>query len=282
MMLFLSQWRAEWLKLLARKRTYIGFGAFLTMELVILVVFQRQGPEGFYRRLIARQGGLFENYFSGLTLGFIVLAFSAALLGSIYLALVSGDIVAKESEDGNLRLLLARPVGRLRLLAVKYATCTCYAWLLIQFIAWSAFLLGVWVRGWGGGMFVFAPEQGLAELWNWDEGMRRYAMCSVFLGLSMTTVSTVAFFFSCFRIKPAAATITALSYMLIDTILLRTNLLHSYEYLLVTPYLESWMRVFLDPIPWALIARNYSIIAAVNLSLFVLGAAWFQSRDLKS
>ena len=282
MMLILSQWRAEWLKLLGRKRTYIGFGAFIALELVILIVFQRQGPEGFYRRLIARQGGLFENYFSGLTLGFIVLAFSAALLGSIYLALVSGDIVAKESEDGNLRRLLARPVSRVRLLAVKYATCTCYAWLLIQFIAWSAFLLGVWVRGWGGGMFVFAPEQGLAELWDWNEGLRRYALCSVFLGLSMTTVSSVAFFFSCFRIKPAAATITALSYMLIDTILMRTNLLHNYEYLLITPYLESWMRVFLDPIPWALIVRNYTVIAAVNLSLFVLGAAWFQTRDLKS
>lgn len=282
MMLLLSQWRAEWLKLLARKRTYIGFGAFILMELVILIVFQRQGPESFYRRMIARQGGLFENYFSGLTLGFIVLAFSAALLGSIYLALVSGDIVAKESEDGNLRLLLARPVSRLRLLAVKYATCTCYAWLLIQFIAWSAFLLGIWVRGWGGGMFVFAPEQGLAELWEWDEGLWRYLLCSVFLGLSMTTVSSVAFFFSCFRIKPAAATITALSYMLIDTILLRTNLLKSYEHLLITTYLESWMRVFLDPIPWALMIRNYTVIAAVNLSLFILGAAWFQSRDLKS
>lgn len=282
MMLLLSQWRAEWLKLLARKRTYIGFGAFLAMELVILVVFQRQGPEGFYRKMIARQGGLFENYFSGLTLGFIVLAFSSAILGSIYLALVSGDIVAKESEDGNLRLLLARPVSRLRLLGVKFATCFCYSLILIQFITWSAFLLGVWVRGWGGGMFAFAPEQGLAELWDWREGLWRYGVCSVFLGLSMTTVSSIGFFFSCFRIKPAAATITALSYFFVDWILLRTNIMHSYEYLLLTPYLNSWMLVFLDPIPWALIARNYTIIAAVNLSLFVLGAAWFQSRDLKS
>lgn len=281
-MLLLSQWRAEWLKLLMRKRTYIGFGAFIVMELVILFVAQRQGPETFYRRMIERQGGMFDSHFSALTLGFLVLAFSAALLGSIYLALVSGDIVAKESEDGNLRLLLARPVSRLRLLAVKYATCTCYAWLLIQFIAWSAFALGVYMRGFGGGMFVFAPEQGLAELWDWDEGLRRYAMCSVFLGASMTTVSSVAFFFSCFRIKPAAATIAALSYMLVDTILLRTNLLSSYEYMLITSYLESWVRVFVDPIPWAVLARNYSVIAALNLSLFALGTAWFCSRDLKS
>ena len=282
MILLLWQWRAEWLKLLMRKRTYIGFGAFVALEVVLLLVSQRQGPETFYRRLIARQGGAFEDYFSALTLGFIVLAFSAALLGSIYLALVSGDIVAKESEDGNLRLLLARPVSRLRLLAVKYATCTCYAWLLIQFIAWSAFGLGVFMRGWGGGMFVFAPEQGIAELWDWGEGMRRYALGSIFLGASMTTVSSVAFFFSCFRIKPAAATIAALSYMLVDTILLRTNLLKSYEHLLITHYLETWVRIYVDPVPWALIIRNYAVILAVNLSLFVLGAAWFESRDLKS
>jgi ABC-2 type transport system permease protein len=282
MRLLFWQWRAEWLKLLMRKRTYIGFGAFVVLELVLLLVSQRQGPETFYRRLITRQGGMFEDYFSALTLGFIVLAFSAALLGSIYLALVSGDIVAKESEDGNLRLLLARPVSRLRLLAVKYATCSCYAWLLIQFIAWSAFLLGVFMRGWGGGMFVFAPEQGIAELWSWEEGLRRYALGSICLGASMTTVSSVAFFFSCFRMKPAAATIAALSYMLVDTILLRTNLLKSYEHLLVTSYLETWVRVYVDPVPWALILRNYSVILAVNLSLFALGAAWFESRDLKS
>ena len=281
-MLLLSQWRAEWLKLLMRKRTYIGFGAFIAMELVILFVVQSKGPESIYKRLIERQGGMFESHFSALTLGFIVLAVSAAILGSIYLALVSGDIVAKESEDGNLRLLLARPVSRLRLLAVKYATCTCYAWLLIQFIAWSAFALGLYLRGWGGGMFVWAPEQGLAELWDWDEGMRRYAIGSVFLGMSLTTVSSVAFFFSCFRIKPAAATISALSYVLVDTILLRTNLLSSYEHLLITTYLESWVRVFVEPIPWAVLARNYAVIGALNLSLFVFGTAWFSSRDLKS
>lgn len=282
MTLFFTQWRAEWLKLLARKRTYIGFGAFFLLEAVLLVVFQLEGPEKFYRRMIAQQGGAFENYFSALTLGFIVLAASVFLLGAIYLALVSGDIVAKESEDGNLRLLLARPVSRLRLLTVKYATCTCYAWLLIQFIAWSAFLLGVFMRGWGGGLFVFAPEQGLSELWPWEEGLRRYALGSVFLGASMTTVSSVAFFLSCFRMKPAAATIAALSYVLVDMILLRTNLLKSYEHLLLTRYMETWVRCFNDPVPWALLLKNYSILLAVNLSLFTLGAAWFESRDLKS
>jgi|688.fasta_scaffold167973_2 ABC-2 type transport system permease protein len=282
MMLLLSQWRAEWLKLLARKRTYIGFAAFLLLEAVILVVFQFEAPEKLYRRLIVQQGGAFEEYFSALTLGFIVQAISVGLLGSIYLALVSGDIVAKESEDGNLRLLLARPISRLRLLALKYATCSCYAFLLVQFIAWTAFLLGLAMRGWGGGLFAFSPELKIAELWSWELGLQRYALGAIFLGFSMITVSSVAFFLSCFKIKPAAATITALSYILIDSILLRSNLMKSYEFLLVSQYMEIWGRAYADPIPWALVTRGYSVLIAVNLSLFTLGAAWFQSRDLKS
>jgi hypothetical protein len=59
MTLILSQWRAEWLKLLGRKRTYIGFGAFILLEAVILMVFQFEAPEKLYRRLIVQQGGAF-------------------------------------------------------------------------------------------------------------------------------------------------------------------------------------------------------------------------------
>lgn len=282
MTLLLSQWSAEWLKLLARKRTYIGFGAFVLLEAVLLIVFQLEGPERFFKRLIARQGGVFEHYFSAITLGYLVLRWSVFLLGGLYLSLVAGDIVAKESEDGHLRLLLARPVSRLRLLGLKYATSTCYTIILIQFISITSFLLGLIMRGWGGGLFAFAPELGTGNLFEWNEGLRRYALGSIWLGLSLTTVSSIAFFMSCFRIKPAAATITALSYVLIDRILLSTNLLQSYEHLLITQYMESWARIFADPIPWAVLVRNYTVLAAVNLSLFALGAAVFESRDLKS
>ena len=42
-----------------------------------------------------------------------------------------------------MRLLLARPVSRFRLLLFKYLTCTGYAFFLIQFLAWTSFLLGL-------------------------------------------------------------------------------------------------------------------------------------------
>ncbi len=164
MSLFIIQLRAELLKLFARKRTFIGFGAFLLLEIVVLILFQTKGVTRF-RSLIVQQGEAFEKYYSALTVAHIMLGASVFLLGGIYLALVAGDIVAKESEDGHMRLLLARPVSRFRLLLVKYVTCALYTIALVQFITWSAFLMGVLIKGWGGGFFAIGVgAKGVQEI----------------------------------------------------------------------------------------------------------------------
>jgi ABC-2 type transport system permease protein len=282
MRLFFLQWSGELLKLFARKRTYIGFGAFILLEIVILVLFRLRGGERWFDRMISGQGKAFEVYYSSVTLAFIILGLSVFLLGGLYLALVSGDIVAKENEDGHYRLLLARPVSRLRLLFLKYLTCLCYTLVLIQFIAWSALLLGMTVRGWGGGFFVWTDESGIIGFYDWGPGIKRYFLASLFLGGAMMAVSSVAFFLSCLPIKPAAATISALSYMMIDMIVRKMEIIESSRHLLLTTHIATWTKVLSDPVPWAVILRSYTVLAAVSLSLFIVGAALFESRDLKS
>ena len=56
MSLFFRQLRGELWKLFARKRTYIGFGAFLALEIVILIIFQLPKVQGSWKRLIERAG----------------------------------------------------------------------------------------------------------------------------------------------------------------------------------------------------------------------------------
>jgi ABC-2 type transport system permease protein len=126
------------------------------------------------------------------------------------------------------------------------------------------------------------PELGLIVFHDWDAGLRHYAVASVFLAAAMTTVSSVAFFFSCLPIKPAAATIGALSYVLVDMILRNTGFMEDYDHLLLTRHMASWARLLAEEVPWAVVLRSYTVLAAVNASLFVLGAAVFTSRDLKS
>jgi ABC-2 type transport system permease protein len=282
MSLFFQQWQGELLKLFARRRTYIGFAAFLALEVAILIIFRLKGVERVFERMIARQGMAFEQYYSALTLAFMILGISVVLLGAIYLALVAGDIVAKEGEDGHYRLLLVRPISRSRLLLIKYLTCMGYTFVLIQFITWSAFGLGLALKGWGGGFFVMAPEIGLLSFYDWDFGLQRFALASVFLSCSMMTISSIAFLFSCLPIKPAAATIGALSYFIIDRILKETGFMENYDHLLLTKHIVSWTRLLVEDIPWPIIIRDYTALAAVCLTCLILGIAIFESRDLKS
>jgi ABC-2 type transport system permease protein len=281
MFLLLQQWRAEWLKLLARKRTYIGFGAFLALEAAVLAMIHIKGANHF-KALITRQGMVFEEYYSAPTLALILLIASVVLLGGIYVTLVSGDIVAKESEDGHMRMLLARPVSRFRLLLVKYLTCIGYTVLLVQFIAWSAFVMGLIVVGWGGGFFAFVPEVGIASFYDWSSGMTKYFMVSLAFSFTMITVASIGFMLSCMPIKPAAATIGALSYMLIDFILRNMGFMEDYKHLLFTHHMQSAGRVLAEEPQWAVIWRSFTVLGAMNLTFFLIGVGIFDSRDLKS
>ena len=171
-MLFLSQLRSELKKMFARKRTYIGFGAFLFLEGLILFLIELNGGKGI-KRLIEVAGGGVDYFFSATTIGFIVTAVSTLLLGGIYVALVAGDIVAKESEDGSLRLVLSRPVSRLRVLALKYGAAVIYNIIFVLFIGASAYLLGACIRGFGGGFFAMEMDRGIFALHGGPYSMAR-------------------------------------------------------------------------------------------------------------
>jgi ABC-2 type transport system permease protein len=281
MFLFLQQWRAECVKLLARKRTYLGFGAFLALEAAVLSLVHIKGAT-YFKTLITRQGQVFDEYYSAPTLALILLMASVFLLGGIYITLVSGDIVAKENEDGHMRMLLARPISRFRLLLVKFLTCVGYTVFLVQFIAWSAFSMGLLVTGWGGGFFAFMPELGIAAFYDWSAGMGKYFTISLSLSYAMITVAGIGFMMSCMPIKPAAATIGALSYMLIDFILRNMGFMEDYKHLLFTYHIQAAGRVLAEEPQWPVIIRSFTVLGAMNLTFFMIGFGIFDSRDLKS
>jgi ABC-2 type transport system permease protein len=281
MKLFVWQLKAEITKMLARKRTFLGFGVFLVLETIIYWFLHREGVEKFFGRMIAKQGESFDHYYSALTLGFIVLVL-ALLPSAIFMTLVAGDVVAKESEDGNLRLILARPISRLRLLTVKYVSCLIYSFVLMQFIVWTVLLMGIALRGWGGGMFVFSPEEGTFCLFEANEGLLRFAYASLGLTASMLGASSIAFFLSCFRIKPAAATISSLAYVFMDSILRESRVMDNHLQWLITHYMTAWRMFFMENIHWGVILQQYAVLGGVSLTLFVLGALVFESRDIKS
>ena len=76
-------------------------------------------------------------------------------------ALVGGDIVAKEAEDGTLRMILSRPISRLRLILIKWLAGMVFSLLLVIALGAFGILFSSFWFPWGG-MFVFVPGDATA------------------------------------------------------------------------------------------------------------------------
>jgi ABC-2 type transport system permease protein len=281
MSLLLFQFKNELLKLFARKRTYIGFGVFLAVELLILFMLNRPKPQASFRSMIEQSGYGFEEYFSGLTLGFMILMYTILLLGALYLALVAGDVVAKEVEDGTMRMMLCRPISRTRILLLKYFACVVYTFALIFFIGLSALLTGILYKGLGG-LFAFSPMDRLFALHELRPGLERYFGALPLLALSLTSVTSLGFLFSCLNMKPAAATIVTLSIIFLDSIFRNIPYFESLQPYFITTHMGAWLHVMENYIPWQRMAEDYAYLLAVDATLVIVALAAFHRRDFKA
>ncbi len=281
MSLFLLQLRGELWKLFARKRTYIGFGVFLGVEALILILWQLPRGQRWMKHMIEQSGGVFELYFSGLTVAMIMLSTTVFLLGALYLGLVGGDLVAKEVEDGTMRMTLCRPVSRLRVLLVKYVTCIIYTFSLVTFIGLSALGAAMLVRG-TGGMFLMIPEERLVAFFEFGPGLTRYLAALPCMSLSMLTISTFSFLLSCCNMKPAAATISAITIFFVDWIFHLLPYFETYRPWMMTTHMSTWLNVYRSPWPWPQMLEDYGLLIGLDATFFLVGVIVFSARDFKS
>jgi ABC-2 type transport system permease protein len=273
---------SELFRLFARRRTYLGFASFAAFNALFLSLLSRPGPQNLFRRPLEYSGFVFEDYFSALTLAYSIVGFTTIFLTTLFFPLVSGDIVAKESEDGNLRLILSRPVSRFRLLASKFIACQIYSAALVLFVGISCFLCGSLLAKWNGGLFTLAPEAHLFSAFCFAEGWKRYTLGILLLMASMSTVSSVGFLFSCQKMKPSAATIITIVLFFIDAILSRIPYFEEYEHWFVTPRMAGWLEAFRYHLRWPWLVENYAFLAGLSVTCFVVGWLSFERRDLKA
>ncbi len=278
--MFLLQLRNELWKLFGKKRTYIGFGAFLIAQNAMLLAFRFTRWKSDMERMLQGNGYLAEEFVSALTVAVIMLIPQIILLLPLYTALVGGDLVAKEAEDGTLRMILSRPVSRFRVLLAKWAAGMVFSAALVLALGGAALLFAMIWFPWRG-MFVFAPDIVFNAL-SAREGLRLYAWSHLFITLNASTILALAFMFSCFNMKPAAASILALSYLFLNLVMEGIPFFDRFDVFLLPHHFRAWMLVYGDPVPWSRIVESVCVLAAFNITSFLIGAAVFHARDIKS
>jgi ABC-2 type transport system permease protein len=130
-------------------------------------------------------------------------------------------------------------------------------------------------------MFAFAPGLAFSVL-PAGEGLERFVFSHLFLAVNASVMVSVAFMFSCFNMKPAAATILALSFLFVSVVMESIPFFDRYENWFITHHFKCWLLVFRNPIPWPLIFQSEIVLFAVSATAFVIGSMAFQVRDIKS
>jgi ABC-2 type transport system permease protein len=282
--MFFLQLRSELAKLFGKKRTYIGFGAFLLSQNLMLLAFRYSNWQKGTARLLEGNGYVATEFISTLTVAVLMLIPQILLLMPLYVMLVGGDLVAKEAEDGTLRMILSRPISRFRLLFTKWLTGVIFAAILVTALgAMALFFARCWFE-WKG-MFVFIPVPGGQTVFNVmsaGEGLKYYALAHVVLAVNACTMLSLAFMFSCFNMKPAAATILALSFLFLSVVMEGMPFFEDWKEFAITHHFRAWIFVFAKPLPVAQIAESFCVLVGVNVTAFVIGATHFHMRDIKS
>jgi ABC-2 type transport system permease protein len=281
MMLLFAQLRWELHKLFSRKRTYLGFIGFLVYELLLFSLIQRNDARLLIRPAIERAGYSFAENFTGPTVANFVLSYTLTVLGGFYLALVGGDIVSKEIEDGTMRMVLSHHVSRARVLLLKVIACYIYTVVLCAFIAATSLLLGLAFEG-SGNLFVVSADQRTAAAYDFWNGLLVYFFGALpLLTLSMLSVTSAAFMFSCCNVKPAAATVAAISIFVGDQLLSEIPFFVNIRHWFLTTRLISWSHIYARHVPWRQLWINYSTLLALDGLAIAFGCWRFSRRDLK-
>jgi ABC-2 type transport system permease protein len=276
----------ELVKLVRRPRSWVAIALLCLLPAVVAVFVAvthvvpppGQGPT--LLSTVLSNGSLFPA---------AALAIVLPIFLPVAVAVVAGDAVAGEASSGMLRYLLARPVGRTRLLVAKLAALVVFVLAAVIAVALTAYVTG---RILFGDKPITAGTNGLTSgviasslsgtpMTPADILVRTLGAIA-FIAVSMLGVGAIALFLSTLTDSSLAATLGALAALITSGVLVALNSAAAVSPYLPTRYWLAWVDFFRQPILWRDIDRGFAIQGVY--ALVFLAAAWanFASKDITS
>jgi ABC-2 type transport system permease protein len=211
----------------------------------------------------------------------------------VAVAVVAGDAIAGEAGSGMLRYLLARPVGRTRLLVAKLITIIVYTLTAVVAVAGTSYVTGRVLFGTqpvavtSGGVSGPSLAAGAATSLSGTtltpgDILVRTIGAIVFIAVSMLGVAAIALFLSTVTDSSLGAALGALAALVTSQVLVTLNAAGSVSPYLPTRYWLAWVDFFREPVLWRNIDRGFAVQGVYVVVL--LGAAWanFATKDITS
>ncbi|HEY1703203.1 MAG TPA: ABC transporter permease [Trebonia sp.] len=275
----------ELFKMVRRVRTWVSVALICGLPLLVAVFIAvthlapAPGDDTAFLSAVLSDGQLYPA---------AALAIVVPVFLPVSVAVVAGDSIAGEASAGTLRYLLARPVGRTRLLVAKLISVASFTLLAVVTVTVTAYATGVLILGPSRASAVGTGSTGAggpitslsgAPL-TFLELVERVLGSMAFITVSMLGVAAIAIFLSTVTDSALGAALGTLAALLASEALVALNAASAVQPYLPTRYWLAWIDFFRQPIFWPDIERGFAI-QAVYVVVF-LGAAWanFATRDI--
>ncbi|MBD0709808.1 ABC transporter permease [Streptomyces sp. CBMA291] len=265
--------RVEALRQGKRRRTLVMGGVLVALPFVLMVAFavggDREGGSGRVTLMDTATA-------SGLNFAATCLFVSAGFLLVIPVALFCGDTVASEASWSSLRYLLAAPVPRARLLAVKLTVALGYsaaAMLLLPLVALAA---GTVAYGWGP---LHLPTGGAVPA---GDALLRLGVAVVFVFASQLVTAGLAFWLSTRTDAPLGAVGGAVGLTIVGNVLDAVTALGDWRAFLPAHWQFAWIDALQPHWEWGGMAKGTAISLTYALVLFALAFRGFARKDIVS
>jgi ABC-2 type transport system permease protein len=264
--------RSELWLIFGRRRNWAGLAVLVSVPLVIAISVEVSPPDGG-----AGDPGFFSSIVeNGLFVALASLTLELPLFLPLAVAAISADSVAGEANLGTLRYLLAVPVSRTRLLAVKFLAVGVFAAAATLLVAAVGAVLGLVLFGGGSATLPSGDVVPSTEV------LVRLGLICGYLSLGLWALGALGLFVSTLTEQPVAATVAIVTVstasFVLDSIP-QLDWLHPY---LLTHHWLVFPDLVLEPVPGTRLATGL-FCAGVYAAVFWL-AAWARlgGRDVTS
>jgi ABC-2 type transport system permease protein len=263
-----SVYKWELLKLLAQKRTYLGLGTAMLVPAVFVFVLllQKGGPNDIPLGRYIRE--------TGLATPFVVLFFMSIWAFPLLTALVAGDIVAAESQNGTLKTILTRSRNRGEIYAGKVLASFTYTAVILLAMG----TVGVVAASFAWGFNPLTSLSGTSVSFGHGLGLLA-ASLAIYLW-PMTAIASFGVLLSTVTRNSAASVVGTLMFALLMQLL---GVLPGTEairpYLLATQF-DAWHGFLRTPADWVPVVRALWVCAIYIAVPLGAGYLVFLRRDV--
>jgi ABC-2 type transport system permease protein len=263
--------RSELRLVIGRRRNQAGMLVLASVPILLAVALKFAEPrEGRGPDFISSATS------NGIFIALAALSIELALFLPLAVAALSGDTIAGEANIGTLRYLLTVPVGRTRLLLVKYVSLVIGGALGIVVVAVTGLAIGGMLFGLGPTTLLSGTEVGLAD------AMGRLGIAVIYLSIALAGLAAIGLFVSTLTEQPIGAMIAVTVISTVMWILDGIPQLAWLQPWLLVHYWPAFSDAFRDPIFFEQMQQG--VLVALAYVVLFLSLAWarFTQKDITS